>query len=272
MASTDTATNTQYDNRRGIKKVKKREKPRINDDWRYLEEEETKLPKNSTIDQKFNLNYKHQGIKKLKVEKPKKAEKYTDSEGNVIQNYQIPIRTQISATQASDQQQTAAQRKLKLKNKLHRRKARIINNQIRVWYMFYWSTLNIFLALLSILGLTLISIVVGIASSENFLAQIATSVVGFISSGISGLLGINITNIGAMIFSFPYFLLIGINVLFMLLTGFLHKLAGNNPLFGRHGGAKIGSVIIMFIGISVPILNLFPWLLFWLAVISKYPR
>lgn len=274
MASSSATKDNLYDDQRGIKKVKKHDKPRLNDDWLYLDE--SKKPSNPTIDQKFNLNYKHQGIRNLKIEKPKKAGQTTDPDGNLVQKYNIkteaglpaypnPVDTQLYS-------KTKTELELKLKNKLHRRKARVVNQRIAFWYSSYWLTGNMFFGLLALLGLSLLAGVETVATSDNFLSKVATAISGGFTSLIETVTGFDLEAFGFSMFVMPAFLHAGINLLIIGTVGLIHMLAGNKPLSGSHSSLKWGTFFIVLFGSIIPLFNLLPWVLLWLWVISKYPR
>ena len=74
-----------------------------------------------------------------------------------------------------------------------------------------------------------------------------------------------------------YFMLtLTILVTFTLLQIFLiylvYKVNRLEPIFGKGSGMKLGAIILTLIGSTIPILNMFPWFIFWTIAVWRNPK
>jgi hypothetical protein len=73
-------------------------------------------------------------------------------------------------------------------------------------------------------------------------------------------------------FLVTYTLVLIISMIQLLLVYLLYKLSLLEPLGGKGSGLKFNMLILAVIGYSFPLLNLVPWVAFWLLAIIKNPK
>ena len=148
-----------------------------------------------------------------------------------------------------------------------------VNNSAVAWSGFLWFFLQLPLALMFLATLALVGFIEGTVDASMILGG-AVWAVNAITSVVSSVTGINL-NISELAKSYMFILYVMIIVIgfFSLLIAHLqYSLALLNPLSGNKEGLKKGVFLLCLFGYSAPILNLFPWILLWLAVIWKYPK
>ncbi len=251
---------------------------RINDDWQYLEEEA--LSANPTTDQIFNRSYKHQGLGERKITRHNEE---TGNNDNIIdlQNYraQVEQKRNIERQQNQINKRTDKLSKNKIPNlglnKIRQRKVLAVNRSILYWAGYVYLFVQLPFA---VLGAITLGAMGGLAalgesvSESNFLFKFVASVISKTTEFLKNAVGFSPTDIIVALFFLFYIVVFTIGIITLLATYLQHTLAMNKPLGGEGGGAKTSALLLAIIGYSVPLLNLFPWVLVWLFTISKYPR
>ncbi|KXJ98967.1 MAG: hypothetical protein UZ19_OD1000567 [Parcubacteria bacterium OLB19] len=249
---------------------------RINDDWQYLEEQP--LPDNPTTDQIFNQGYRQQGLGKRKIERTNREE-----DDNVIdlQNY----RARATGNRYLNQQQNGFSKNVGklLKNKVlsqgldivNKRKTLAVNRSIMYWGGYLWLFVQLPFATLCVVTFALMGGISAIGESiseSNILFKLLSSIVDKTLDFLKSLTGVGLTDVVAALFFLFYIITFTVGMLTLLGAYLQHNTVMNNPLNGEASGLKMGALLLAIIGYSVPLLNMFPWVLVWLFTISKYPR
>ncbi len=249
---------------------------RINDDWQYLEEQP--LPDNPTTDQIFNQGYRQQGLGERKIERANREE-----DDNVIdlQNY----RARATGNRYLNQQQNRFSKNVGklLKNKtlsqglntVNKRKTLAVNRSIMYWGGYLWLFVQLPFATLCVVTFALMGGISAIGESiseSNILFKLLSSIVDKTLDFLKSLTGVGLTDVVAGLFFLFYIIAFAVGMITLMGTYLQHSTVLNNPLNGEASGLKMGALLLAIIGYSVPLLNMFPWVLVWLFTISKYPR
>ena len=255
---------------------------RINDDWQYLNT--PKLSDYPTADETFNASYREKGIRPRNLEDKKQEEENTDlterREGRkerrvVIKN----IRKRRNVLESTKEVSAGNKRRW-------RAKATKINLSIFYSYTSLYLTVQLSFGIFGLAMLGTVAAVQHVVSSSTTLSAIekgVSALTGFLGKGTDyiGLTtsagdGISITGsltaIPLSIYMLTYVIVFTLGILSLLGTLARYESARFRPLSGEHGGLKIGAFLLVIVGYSVPVLNIFPWLLVWMFVIWKYPR
>jgi hypothetical protein len=152
------------------------------------------------------------------------------------------------------------------------------------WGMGLYAAIQLPLAALSIglLGVTYIMYdvipdMIRATTGETIykgLSWITDKLSGAVSSAVESIFGYNLTELlnPAAYFVATYFLVFMIGLATLILCAIIYQISLINCLFGKHAGLKIGTFIFAIFGYMVPILNIFPWFLFWVLVVWRYPE
>lgn len=107
----------------------------------------------------------------------------------------------------------------------------------------------------------------------NLAKKVLNSVFEVINYITETFFGFDIGNLhpGGMFFAI-YGLFLGIFLLQLIIIYFLYKFALINPVLGRESGQKTTMFLLALIGLSIPILNLLPWAIFWTIAVWKNPK
>lgn len=281
MANSNAQQNTNvgyYDNAEVVPRGKRitgfssSKRGRINNDFEYLES--TNLRPNTTNDQRFNANYSKQGLQPQdlnakKITKGKKAANDDSYAGiDEEQRRQVSRMAQV-ANLLSKKKAAAVTKKLIL-----RTRASAVNSSIFAWGGSLWLSLQLPLAIISLIMLGVMGAVRGVLTSSGFVGSSLAWLGEKLAAGVKFISGIDI-NLAAMadgLFIIPYVLIIAIGILTILGAYLQYSLSFLRPLSGEKSGLKLGLLLLALIGYSVPLLNLFPWVLLWMAAVWKYPR
>lgn len=63
-----------------------------------------------------------------------------------------------------------------------------------------------------------------------------------------------------------------VGIVTLIAMGIQYEIARLHPLYGQGAALKISAVIFALFGYFVPIMNLFPWFIFWCLAVWRYPR
>jgi hypothetical protein len=127
-------------------------------------------------------------------------------------------------------------------------------------------------ALLSIFALGVVSGIDSLASTEGgFLSWVAGKVVT-LAAEMAKFVGIDFAKIAMEVFTILYVIVLAIGMIMIAALYLQYKLGMLNPIFGKGSSLKIGMLLLTIIGLSMPLLNLFPFILLWMAAVWLYPR
>jgi hypothetical protein len=245
-------------------------KKRFNEDYQYLGE--TPLRANASNDEIFNASYKQQGLSG-KIQTPNKNSNTVDKAANEPV-FNTPTQTQSRGGSAAqkiiraDKKETSTALKLIAKTK-----ASTINASIMVWGGSLWFTVQLPFAIISLIMLGIAGTVKGATQASGILGWAAT-VANKIVEGAAYIVGIDtsLTAISTSFFTVTYLLILAIGLICIFAAFLQYTLAFLKPLSGEMAGLKQGTFLLVLFGYSTPLLNIFPWILLWMAVVWKYPK
>lgn len=138
------------------------------------------------------------------------------------------------------------------------------------WNIPYWLTIQLPLAMICVMAFGLTGVVE--AATSTWVGRIVGSVIGGVASVLE-YAGINVSSFNPTnLFLILLFALAGLSLLVFLITTLVYMIYQLNPLSGKGLAFKYAAVIIVIIGYSMPLLNLFPWILLYIFVVWRYPR
>jgi hypothetical protein len=130
------------------------------------------------------------------------------------------------------------------------------------------------------IGLGLLGIIAfGTTYAIDQMASSNGGILGFLANktleafnAITSLIGIDFSSIAAdmMMLMLVTVLAIGIASLFTAILLFLTR--GIKPLSGEGAGLKQGMFLLAIIGYSMPLVNIFPWVLLYIIAVWRHPR
>ena len=154
------------------------------------------------------------------------------------------------------------------------------NTWIGGWAMFWYLTFQLPLAVVSAAGLGMAYVVyVSIQSmpGSRFLLPMIEGIVestssfaGAVIEWALSLFGIDFDPI--LLFITPFALVFLLGLFQLILTWFLYSILGIKSLSGKAGGIKGLMFVLAGIGYAIPILNLFPLIFLWMAVVWIHPK
>jgi len=154
------------------------------------------------------------------------------------------------------------------------------NTWIGAWAMFWYLTFQLPLAVISAAGLGMAYVVyVSIQSmpGSRFLLPMIEGIVestssfaGAVIEWALSLFGIDFDPI--LLFITPFALVFLLGLFQLILTWFLYSILGIKSLSGKAGGIKGLMFVLAGIGYAIPILNLFPLIFLWMAVVWIHPK
>jgi len=154
------------------------------------------------------------------------------------------------------------------------------NTWIGGWAMFWYLTFQLPLAVISAAGLGMAYVVyVSIQSmpGSRFLLPMIEGIVestssfaGAVIEWALSLFGIDFDPI--LLFITPFALVFLLGLFQLILTWFLYSILGIKSLSGKAGGIKGLMFVLAGIGYAIPILNLFPLIFLWMAVVWIHPK
>ena len=238
---------------------------RINDDFRYLNQQE--LSQNASNDEIFNAKYQKSGLQPTTNDQ-KRTEKASNDVSYVEESYTQNSGAQPAVTvkERLKKPSTAS----KLRGKL---KATANNITIMTWGTTIWLSFQLPIAILSIAMFGMTGAANAAANSNGFIS-IAVWIASQVASGINAISGfnLNLLSMAEDLFLLSYVLVLAIGILTILTAYLQYTLSFLRPLSGEMAGLKIGTLLLVIAGYSIPLLNIFPWILLWMAVVWKYPK
>jgi hypothetical protein len=154
------------------------------------------------------------------------------------------------------------------------------NTWIGAWAMFWYLTFQLPLAVVSAAGLGM-----AFAVYQAITAVLGESATEFIVNGLLfnfGTIGEAILAAAKKVFGIsfdpmllfitPFALVFLLGLFQLILTWFVYSAMRINSLSGKAGGIKGLMFILAGVGYAIPILNLFPLIFLWMAVVWIYPK
>jgi len=250
-----------------VRRVTRVSQQRFNDDWQYLNEKP--LGVHATNDEIFAASYKQQGLSG----KIQTANKNSNTPEVVALSAPTPVQPRRSAPGQNISLATNKKKKSTTLKLIAKVKASTINASIMAWGGGLWFMVQLPFALISLIMLGLAGTVSGATQSSSILGW-AAGAASKIVEGAAAIVGIDasLTSISTSLFTVTYLLVLAVGLI-TIFTAFLqYTLAFLNPLSGEMAGLKHGTFLLVLFGYSTPLLNLFPWILLWMAVVWKYPK
>ncbi len=248
---------------------------RINNDWQDLNEKPLNV--HATTDEIFLKTsyenpYKQQGLLG-KIEIPNKN---TNTPENTVGDYYSDTASRAQSRNNERSQELIQANKKKHSKALRlvaRAKATSVNASIMVWGGSLWFTLQLPFALISLVMLGLAGVINGATEANGILGWAASTAEKLIA-GAASIVGIDasLTGISTSFFTVTYLLVLALGLLSIFAAFLQYTLAFLKPLSGEMAGLKQGTFLLVLFGYSTPLLNLFPWILLWMAVVWKYPK
>lgn len=139
------------------------------------------------------------------------------------------------------------------------------------WVITVWLTIQIPFALISLVSLGAGIILAG----GGQVIDVLLTPVNFITKNVAGV-DISVESFASDLAGETYFiiliLLLALALLQVLVLALQYLISGFNPVFGTGGGFKFIALCFVCIGFFVPLLNLFPWILLYMAAMWIYPK
>ena len=265
-----------------------------------------------TVDEKFASGYSKRGLRPSyesvdpRIKNVRLREKYAEGElvgeagGAVVATTGEPTRTQRAAPPKSrgfvERQYTRSkvitQQKLKGKTSAaDRKKASLVNTGIMIWLVPSYFVIQLPFAIISLVALGMAYVVTSITTSDDdvfnedtgvfdtvvsFLWEGVKFVGNTINEAVEFVTGVDflafIGNIPLQIAGGFMMLLLAYGMIVLLVMNMMYMGAGMRPLSGKNETSKIVLFILCLIGYFAPLFNLFPWAVFWGAVMWRYPK
>lgn len=145
-----------------------------------------------------------------------------------------------------------------------------INMMSFSWIGYLWLMVQLPFAILSVITLGIVGAIDSLGGGGFF-----SWVIGGILEGvnaITSIFGVDFTKIALILFMVFQVIIMALGMICILIMYFQYIMGGINPIFGKSSSAKVGALILTIIGYCMPILNLFPFIFFWMSVVWWKPR
>ncbi len=165
-----------------------------------------------------------------------------------------------------------------------RRQIKVTTINLSLWSTgtYLWISVQVPLAVLSLIGFGAAMTIEAVRSfipdsmlttidylTPNWVSYAGKTVVSLVSE----LSGITLSADVIMAFFFiPFLLVFALAMLWLLFIYLRYTLALFNPLSGKAAGLKMGMLLLAMVGYLFPILNLFPWYMFWTGAVWLRPK
>jgi hypothetical protein len=241
---------------------------RINDDWAYINSSD--VSPYATNDEKFNASYQTKGLQPQGLNNNGKNKKDPNDE---TANPTVATPENISRLRRMAQLATKNKAAKTATKVAFRARVSAVNTSIFAWGSYLWLVQLLF-AVISLSMLGIMGVTSAIIKESGVIGGTAVWLAEKLAEGVRFVSGIdvNLAAIAEGMFIAPYVLVIAIGIITILAAYLQYALSFIKPLSGEMGGLKLGTLLLALIGYSVPLLNIFPWALIWMAVVWKYPR
>lgn len=236
----------------------------------------------------FNKSYEQAGVGKSILDTDKTTRKNNTSKNNrTTQSTTITPAPIIKRSIANRLPRPRRYSKRSLAGQAFAKtKATGANIWLLSWCVWLWMWFLLPISILSVLFLGLAGAVEELESSwtnedgnwvQNLASRIAFQVINTAESAVRVLVeyffGIDISIFNPTnLFMFTNALGLFLGWTILLLCYFSYKFAFLNPLSGERANLKIGTFLVAFIGATIPIVNMFPWFVFWMIAVWFYPK
>lgn len=270
--SRDTATKVTVSPRSKVRNAQKLGGVAINDDYTYLNKGE--LPANATNDAIFNASYQTKGLQPQGLQKSRRSvPAANEAEHDQSNNFEANRQLQAQGRAAQVEQQAKKKKALALKLAA-RIRASAVNLSVFAWATPLWAAVQLPAAILSIITFAIAGTVNAFLSSSNVIVSAATWIAEKALAGVGMLFGldINLIKMADGLFLITYSFVLALGFFTLMIIYLQYTMALLRPLSGEGSGLKMGMFLLAIVGYSLPLLNLFPWTLLWMAAVWKYPR
>ena len=153
-------------------------------------------------------------------------------------------------------------------------RASAINAEAFSWQVPLWLFVQVPFALLSIVTLVVVGTMDTIEKEANNGGVVAWVVnLGLkAAKALINLVGADFMAMAMNIYLLCTVIILGLGIFSISFLFLQYKIGFLEPLSGEGSGLKHGLLLLAFIGYSVPIANLFPFILLWMAAVWYYPR
>ncbi len=138
--------------------------------------------------------------------------------------------------------------------------------------IFLWTVLQLPFAILGILTLGLGSATQALNYTDGGVLGALAGAALALANAVGGIFGLNLTAAFVGLYFISLLTIQSIFIISVLVIWLRCALAGLNPVLGNGAGLKMGALLLCAIGYSLPIANMFPFIIFWLIAIWFYPR
>ncbi len=212
------------------------------------------------------------GSNSAKTDKLDKEKSLPEAQTNqAISNAQASARTQVSSSSRQKKQLPKINHNVgvDIKAKMTASSVTIRNAS---WITYSWIFVQLPLAILSILSFGIVAGLDAITKSEGgVLKWIAAKAVSLVNE-VAKFIGVDFAEIAFSIAAGLYALILALGLLSILTVYFQYIAAGLRPTTGRGSGLKTGMLLLSIIGYSTPMLNIFPFVLLWMAAVWYHPK
>lgn len=139
------------------------------------------------------------------------------------------------------------------------------------WASWVWAAAQVPFALFALLAFGFAAGWESLSNGSGFIGAIIGAVTSALDAVVSLLTGYSfddLTSVFIVINSVVW--LIGLGT--MLGMGFVYMFSGVHCVFGKGAGIKIGCIILALVGYFIPLLNIFPWAIFWAIAVIMNPE
>lgn len=233
----------------------------------------------------FNQSYAKQGIQPSSLDDTPARTPYQPAR---------PVsRTQVEYSSQPVVALPRQKNKLKIKGgKLATAKGALARGRVTTLNAWIWSAGFLtwwFQLIFGILSLVFLGLAVAI---ESFISKLnPTEDDGFITKAIKGtaqffldgfswfvdkVLGVFKIDISILnptnLFLMTYMVVLAYGIFILFAIYLIYKISLLNPLSGKGAGMKKGAFLLALVGYSIPILNIFPWFIFWTMTVWRHPK
>lgn len=154
-----------------------------------------------------------------------------------------------------------------------RTRATAINIEAFSWQGPLWLCVQLPFALLGTISFGAIAALDSVAtrSGEGFMSWVL-DMAALAANSIAQAIGIDFLSIAANLYYVSTFIIFGVGLFSVAFLFLQYKISFVEPLGGQAAGLKHGLLLLTFIGYALPVANIIPFILFWMAAIWLFPR
>lgn len=139
------------------------------------------------------------------------------------------------------------------------------------WASWVWGAAQVPFALFALMAFAFAAGWESLSNGSGFIGAVIGAVANVLDTVISFLTGYSfddLTSVFILINSVVW--LIGLGTLIGM--GFVYLFSGVHCVFGKGAAIKIGCIILALVGYFIPLLNIFPWAIFWAIAVIMNPE